>query len=249
MKEKEKETIGLIFKKIPAVMADITSIGKGQKNTMQNYKFRGIDDVYNEIHKVLAKHKIFTVPEVIGDRHEERKSKSGGVLLYRVLTIKYSFYAEDGSHVDAVIMGEAMDSGDKAANKAQSVAHKYALLQVFCIPTEETKDPETASPELSGSPKETKSYKAAKGIADMADNPSAGFKTIKLVLSNGKTKAVDKFEALDYFKKVKEALGSDLYYGVLGDFGFEKSNEIPSKQIPEIYATMIDLIQGAEHGN
>ncbi|MFS0844210.1 MAG: ERF family protein [Roseburia hominis] len=30
-----------------------------------------------------------------------------------------------------------MDSGDKATNKAMSVAFKYACFQVFCIPTEE----------------------------------------------------------------------------------------------------------------
>jgi hypothetical protein len=40
------------------------------------------------------------------------------------------------------MIGEAMDSGDKSANKAMSAAQKYALLQVFCIPTEEPKDTE-----------------------------------------------------------------------------------------------------------
>ncbi|MGL9724902.1 ERF family protein, partial [Sodalis sp. (in: enterobacteria)] len=33
---------------------------------------------------------------------------------------------------------EAMDSGDKATNKAMSIAYKYAAFQAFCIPTEET---------------------------------------------------------------------------------------------------------------
>ena len=31
-----------------------------------------------------------------------------------------------------------MDSGDKATNKAMSIAYKYAAFQAFCIPTEET---------------------------------------------------------------------------------------------------------------
>ena len=31
-----------------------------------------------------------------------------------------------------------MDSGDKATNKAMSIAFKYACFQLFCIPTEET---------------------------------------------------------------------------------------------------------------
>ena len=39
-----------------------------------------------------------------------------------------------------------MDSGDKASNKALSIAFKYACFQVFCIPTEEMKDPDAETP-------------------------------------------------------------------------------------------------------
>ena len=38
-----------------------------------------------------------------------------------------------------------MDSGDKATNKAMAIAFKYACFQVFCIPTEEMKDPDAES--------------------------------------------------------------------------------------------------------
>ena len=51
--------------------------------------------------------------------------------------IKYIFYAEDGTSVEAITIGEGMDSGDKATNKSMAIAMKYALFQVFCIPTEE----------------------------------------------------------------------------------------------------------------
>ena len=39
-----------------------------------------------------------------------------------------------------------MDSGDKATNKAMSVAFKYACFQVFCIPTEDMTDPDAETP-------------------------------------------------------------------------------------------------------
>ena len=42
-------------------------------------------------------------------------------------------------------LGEGMDSGDKASNKAMAIAYKYALFQVFCIPTEEMTDPDGES--------------------------------------------------------------------------------------------------------
>jgi len=90
---------------------------------------------------------VFTVPKVLESSREERPSKSGGVLIWTFLEIEYTFFANDGSSVVAVVTGEGMDSGDKSANKAMAVAHKYALLQIFSIPTEEAKDPENDSPE------------------------------------------------------------------------------------------------------
>lgn len=135
----------MIFKKIADVMRDIEAISKTRKNVQQGYSFRGIDDVYNVLHPILAKHGVFTVPRVLEDRTEDRVSKSGAVLIYRVLRIEFRFYAEDGSSLDCVVIGEGMDSGDKASNKAMAVAHKYALTQVFCIPTQEAKDPEVES--------------------------------------------------------------------------------------------------------
>ena len=144
VKEK-KEKPGLIFQKIPAIMADIKSIGKDRENKQQNFSYRGVDDAYNEIQPILVKHKVFTVPIVIDTLHEERKSKAGGTLIYRIYTVKYQFYAEDGSSVTAVVVGEGMDSSDKAGNKAMSGAHKYALLQVFCVPTKDPKDSEVDS--------------------------------------------------------------------------------------------------------
>ena len=53
----------------------------------------------------------------------------------------------DGSSVETVNVGEAMDSGDKGFNKAMSIALKYSLLQMFLIPTEEQKDPDATTPE------------------------------------------------------------------------------------------------------
>lgn len=136
---------GKIHAAIVAVMRDLGAISKGRRNTVQGYQFRGIDDVYNEIHDVLAQHGVFTVPAVLSERTEDRTTGKGSALIYRVLTIRYTFFADDGSSLEAVVIGEGMDSGDKASNKAMSVAHKYALVQVFAIPTEESKDPENDS--------------------------------------------------------------------------------------------------------
>lgn len=134
-----------IYKAMCDAMADIDAIAKDRTNVQQNFKFRGIDDVYNELHSILAKHRIFTLPEVLEERTEERQTKSGGNLIYRVLRVKHHFCHEDGSSVSTTVIGEGMDSGDKAANKAMSISHKYSLFQAFLIPTEDDKDPDAQS--------------------------------------------------------------------------------------------------------
>lgn len=138
-----------IYQSINEIMKEVEAIGKNKENTSQHFKFRGIDDVMNAIHPLLAKHKVFVVPEVLKREREERQTSKGGNLIYSICDIKFKFYAEDGSSVEAITTGEGMDSGDKATNKAMAIAFKYALFQVFCIPTEEMKDPDSETPEES----------------------------------------------------------------------------------------------------
>lgn len=148
--EKKKTTDlrpAMIYKKISKIMGEITAISKDRTNPMQKYQFRGIDDVYNMMHKLLAKHGVFTVPRVVNKEIMTRTSKSGGAMFQAVLTIDYAFYAEDGSFINAIVVGEGLDSSDKACNKAMSAAHKYAFIQMFSIPTSEDKDAESDTPE------------------------------------------------------------------------------------------------------
>ena len=141
------ENTPLIYKKIIEVMSDINAIGKDRRNQQQGFQFRGIDDVMNELHSSLAKCGVFVLPNVLEETRTTGKTSRGGDMFYTRLKINFGFYAEDGSHVDAVVIGEAMDTGDKASNKALSIGLKYAMLQVFCIPTEDEKDPDAVSPQ------------------------------------------------------------------------------------------------------
>jgi len=134
-----------IYGNMLAVMSAVGAIAKTK--IAMGYKFRGIDDVYNELHRHMADCKVLCIPSVLEERTEERQSKGGANLIYRVLRVSFTFYAQDGSSVESIVIGEGMDSGDKASNKAMSVAQKYALIQAFCIPTIEAKDPEIDSHE------------------------------------------------------------------------------------------------------
>lgn len=137
-----------IYESIVAVMNDIGVVGKNSKNASQGFMFRGIDAVMNALAPALIKNKVFIVPEILEQTREERTSFKGGTLIYSICKIKYTFYAEDGSSITATVIGEGMDSGDKATNKAMSIAFKYACFQTFCIPTEEMVDPDAECHEV-----------------------------------------------------------------------------------------------------
>lgn len=142
-------TPGKIFSLIPKIMSEIGVVGKDRTNSQgSGYKFRGIDDMYNAIHGPLSKYGVFFCPTLLEHRQEERQSKAGGLLIYTIVKVEYKVFADDGSYVTIVAPGEAMDSGDKSTNKAMSGALKYAMLQLFCIPTEEPKDSENETPEV-----------------------------------------------------------------------------------------------------
>ena len=134
----------MIYEALAAVMAEIPAIGKDKKNQQQGFNYRGIDDVYNALNPILAKHGVIMIPEVTDRQREERETRNGGVLAFVTLTVGYHFCASDGSSVSCTVIGEGMDSGDKATNKALSIAQKYALFQTFCIPTQ---DPDLKDPD------------------------------------------------------------------------------------------------------
>ena len=103
---------GRIYQAIPAIMGEIDAVGKNQKNAKQGFMYRGVDDVMNAINPALVKHKVFIVPEILEQKREERKSNTGANLIYSICQMKFRFFAEDGSSVEAVTIGEGMDSGD-----------------------------------------------------------------------------------------------------------------------------------------
>lgn len=131
-----------IYGLIAQAMRKVGAIGKDSINKTQGFKYRGIDAVYNALNPVMSELGLFVCPEIIDHRREERQNANGTVLKYSILTIKYTMYAPDGSNVSCVVVGEGMDSGDKASNKAMSVGLKYACFQLFMIPTEEMVDPD-----------------------------------------------------------------------------------------------------------
>ena len=141
-----------VYHAINKVQADLARVGISKARTNSQgagYKFRGIDDVFNALSPLLATHGLCILPRMLTRACEERMSKSGGNLFYVTVEAEFDLVAaEDGSKHTIRTFGEAMDSGDKATNKAMSAAYKYAAMQAFSIPTEGDNDTENHTHEV-----------------------------------------------------------------------------------------------------
>lgn len=168
-----------VYQAINAVQKSLSKSGisKDQKNLQQGYKFRGIDDVYNAVSPLLAEHGLCILPRMLARVCEERVNQKGTALFYVTVEAEFDLVSsEDGSIHTIKTFGEAMDSGDKATNKAMSAAYKYALMQCFAIPTEGDNDADLHTHEVAKKQEPTKHIgMTPKAIADlMAKMDEAG---------------------------------------------------------------------------
>ena len=143
-----------IYKAITEIAGELSKTGveKSQHNAHGRYNFRGIDDVYNALAPLLARHGVCIFPRVINRECSDRPKKDGGMMFFVTVEVEFDFVcALDGSKHIVKTFGEAMDTSDKATNKAMSAAYKYAMFQVFCIPTE-GQDADAYTPPVDSSP-------------------------------------------------------------------------------------------------
>jgi hypothetical protein len=140
-----------VYSAICRVIFDLSheGIAKNNRNQQQGYNFRGIDDVYNVLSPLLARHELCVLPRVISREVTEKTNAKGTTLFYTVVHVEFDFVsAVDGSKHTVATVGEAMDSGDKSSNKAMSAAYKYAAFQAFAIPTEGDNDADATTHEV-----------------------------------------------------------------------------------------------------
>lgn len=137
-----------IHKALNKAMEEICRLGiaKASENKAQGFSFRGIEAAMNELSPIMVRNGITVSPKYSELTIQERiKGAPADGKATRFATIKGSFTftsMEDGSNVLSEAYGEAMDSGDKAVTKAQSVSFRTALFQVFVVPTM-SMDPES----------------------------------------------------------------------------------------------------------
>jgi hypothetical protein len=183
MKTQTQSEAPKVFQAIANVAAEMAKIGIGKDrlNPQQNFKYRGIDDLYNVLGPVMAKNKLIVLQTAETRDSFEKTSKNGSAIYYVILKITYTFVSsEDGSSYSITTFGEAMDSSDKATNKAQTSAYKYAMIQTFAIPiVGEENDPDHTSHENKPSARPiTKPAPNRQQIEKLFDRVRAGEKDV-----------------------------------------------------------------------
>lgn len=130
-----------IYTAIGKVMDDLKPIKKEKDNAFHHYKYRGVDDVYNALQPLFAKHGIFNTVEIISKEDNVAKNDKGKAEHSVNLHVRYHFISTlDESEITVDGISDATDTSDKASSKALAQAHKYALLQLFMVPTDDFKD-------------------------------------------------------------------------------------------------------------
>lgn len=138
-----------IAQSLVEVMKSVGAIAKKDKNTSQGFNFRGIDSVVNAVAPALQQWGVIVVPHVEDYQYESVEiGKNRTVMGHVKVKVTYTFIGSAGDAIGATVVGEAMDSGDKATAKAMSVAFRTALLQALCLPTDDI-DPDAQSYERS----------------------------------------------------------------------------------------------------
>lgn len=215
-------------------------IAKSRRNEQQGYGFRGVDDVMNALSALLAGADLIILPRMRSRTQEERTTPKGAVLFYVTVRACFDFVsARDGSCHTVIMYGEAMDSADKATNKAMSAAYKYACLQVFCIPTEGMADADQTTPVPEPKPEPTpvpepKPKPAPKPVAVATPKPRLP-ENMLAPAAREKQPATPKPPARErqpapwtnrmtmrtYFGRVRERVGEVTYLEAIEKFGLD----------------------------
>lgn len=163
---------GQIYGLITEVKKKAGALGK-EKSQGINFPFRGIDGTINHLAPHLQEVGIITVPRLIEHELIKQEDAKKRIVTTSRVEVEYTFYAPDGSYVQATTAGEAQDYADRATAQSQSVAFRIALLQTFTLPTQ------SPEPEVTGQAAQDKQVSAVQQklekarVAPVAKDPSA----------------------------------------------------------------------------
>jgi hypothetical protein len=130
-----------VYEAVNAVMQEVGYVVK-QSSPNLNYTYAGEAALIAAIRPSMVENGLVVHPSGVLNRMTEQYTNKNGTVMTRVIAdFTFTFYhgpSQTGFNV--TVVGEGVDSGDKAANKAMTAAYKYALRETFCIETGDDPD-------------------------------------------------------------------------------------------------------------
>lgn len=140
----EKKTLA---SKMLDIMQDCDNVPKKGHNNAQNYDYVRAADVSDYVRKLLVKHRVICVPAFAAADDTQYQTKSGSQMTLTRLKLGFNFIDADNDKdiISIETYGYGSDAGDKSIYKALTGAHKYALMQAFCIGTNDDAEDDSGS--------------------------------------------------------------------------------------------------------
>ncbi len=141
-----------LYKKILKITDEIGKIEKTGRNVMQSYSFIEHAEVVTALRPLMEKYGVVVIPETVSrniDRFDVKRSNGkDGVDIHVSVVSRYTVIDADKPE-DKIVCewdaGEAIDSSDKATNKATTASEKTFLMKLFKISDRD--DADASSPE------------------------------------------------------------------------------------------------------
>lgn len=129
-----------LVQKIAKIMGETDPFKKTGKNTGMNFKFVEVNEILLDVAPLFSKYEVIMYPTNIDPtKIEFGTTRSGGVSTHVFLNV--TWIVTDGKdEILVASFGEALDTSDKASNKAQTAAEKQALQKLLLLANESDND-------------------------------------------------------------------------------------------------------------
>lgn len=163
-----------LYRKLAAVAGAIGAVEKDGRNQDQKYRYPTPASVFLGVKPLLDEHKLAIVPHLVEFTETDTGQRSGGgkpFILNRVTMHYHILDGESGEEMVVPWMAQAGTYGDdKGLAKAQTIALRTFLIQLFQIPAE---DPETDPDARDARPPADRGQAAAQRQTPVQQRPAA----------------------------------------------------------------------------
>ena len=209
-----------IREKLLAIMIECSYIRKDKRNNAMGYNYASEATIKEKVHAAMVCYGVLFQCDVVTfeERVIERVNKDGRVIVEALAKCQFHYIFEDvatGEKREGTFFGTGIDGADKHLYKAITGAIKYILTTTFLIPTGDDAE-EPSKLDKAAAREEVKQRKLAEAKASpKAKDPDESKGWFQVMI--------------DGFSAMKETIGSETYYRILGSSGYTHANEIPDR--------------------